>query len=89
MNATYKAAHDFKQIVEKDIRAARHIAYDLNLQGCEFQKHLQCDSCRGDELLYFLDAVDIEIRVHGFAIIFMTAFDVANAKDVIYVVVND
>ena len=93
MNTCYKVRElfepDFKLIVEKDIRAVRYIAYDLNLQGCEFQKHLQCGSCRGDEMLYFLDAIDMEIREHGIAIVFMTTFGVADADDVIYVVVDD
>lgn len=93
MNSSYRVrevfAPDFKQIVEKDIRAARYIAYDLNLQGCEYQKHLQCGSCNASEMLYFFDAVDIEIREHGIAIVFMTTFGVADAEDVIYVVVSD
>ena len=93
INMTYKVrelfAPDFRRMVENDVRAAKYIAYDLNLQGCEYQKHLQCGSCRGDEMLYFLDAIDMEIREHGIAIIFTTAFGVANADDVIYVVVSD
>ena len=93
MNATYKVrevfAPDFRRMLEKDVRAARYIAYDLNLQGCEYQKHLQCGSCNASELLYFLDAVDVEIKVHGFALAFATTFGVADSDDVIYVVVDD
>ena len=93
MNATYKVrelfAPDFRRMLEVDVRAARYIAYGLNLQGCEYQKHLQCGSCRGSDMLYFLDAVDVEIRVHGIAIVFMTTFGVADAEDALYVVVSD
>ena len=80
---------DFKKMLEKDVRAVRDIAYALNMQGCENQKRLQCGSCRGDELFYFLDAVDIEIREHGIALVFATTFGVSDSDDVIYVVVYD
>ena len=93
INMTYKVrelfAPDFRRMVENDVRAARYIAYDLNLQGCDFQKHLQCVSCRGDETLYFFNAVDLEIKLHGIAIVFMTQFGVADADDTIYIVVSD
>ena len=93
MNSCYRVrevfAPDFRRMLEKDVRAARYIAYDLNLQGCEYQKHLQCGSCRGSEMLYFLDAVYAEIKEHGIALVFATTFGVSDSDDVIYVVVDD
>lgn len=93
MNGCYRVrelfAPDFRRTLEKDVRAGRYMAYDLNQQGCEYQKHLQCGSCRGDEMLYFLDAIDMEIREHGIALVFMTQFGVANADDVVYIVASD
>lgn len=92
MNTWYRVrelfASDFKLILEKDIRVGRYISYNLNQQGCEHEKNLQCASCSGAELMYFLDAVEMEIREHGIALVFMTAFGIGDA-DVVYVVVDD
>lgn len=92
-NMSYKVrelfASDFRQMLERDVRAGKYVSYDLNLQGCEHQKHLQCGSCRGSELLYFFDAIDIELKENNIAIVFMTAFGMADADDIIYVVASD
>lgn len=92
-NMSYKVhelfASDFRHMLERDVRAGKYVSYELNLQGCEYQKHLNCGSCLGSELLYFSDAVDMEIKENNIAIVFMTAFGVADANDVIYVVVSD
>lgn len=79
-------ASDFKEMVFGNVRSGACRSYELNLQGNDFCKHLPCVNAPGDTLLFFIDALEMELKENGIAIVFAEDYGPDYKIHTIYVV---